>query len=211
MGKFNKVHKTNRRGQSLCGRGSQVSRKDDEVTCKSCWRVMHRFWGRELPPHISLSPIVGGRKPSARKKPSCSFCHKSSQEVAYLVAEPPAYICEACIEVVRNVVYTKCVEKKLLQAKTQKEVDEAFEYLFDVVHDARKSGSTHKLELCFAWLQRPDTIREIHTDLLLSALRLTFTMKHSISPHWADLLMHIEHELTKRGEDSKTLLWGLLR
>jgi ATP-dependent Clp protease ATP-binding subunit ClpX len=38
----------------------------------------------------------------------CSFCHKSQDDVAYMVASPPdyprAYICDECIEVCHSIL-----------------------------------------------------------------------------------------------------------
>lgn len=40
---------------------------------------------------------------------------------------------------------------QLLEASTEDEIDDAFEVLFDIVHDARDSGWLVQLQLLFKW------------------------------------------------------------
>jgi ATP-dependent protease Clp ATPase subunit len=50
---------------------------------------------------MSVKPIESG------ETPLCSFCHKSMDDVAYLVASPTdyprAYICDECVEVCHSI------------------------------------------------------------------------------------------------------------
>ena len=218
----------------MCGRDSiettQLTENNDEVTCGLCWRSMWGSWGVEPPTWVSRNK--GGRKLKKAKqeesksdeKMRCSFCDKPADAdgIDYLVAGPAAgidlprvYICNECIDVCAKTIDGQRglwqQKKQLLEAKTGKQVDSAFEIIFDVVNEARKTGATEHVEGLFRWIQTPDAIQTLHTDLLLSALRLTFTMKHHLHPSWPDLLGAIEKELTRRGEDSKMLLWGLMR
>jgi hypothetical protein len=51
---------------------------------------------------MSVKPIESG------ETPLCSFCHKSMDDVAYLVASPTdyprAYICDECVEVCHSIL-----------------------------------------------------------------------------------------------------------
>ncbi len=149
----------------------------------------------------------------------CSFCGKPCDDVRWLIAGPEedlldelprVYICDWCVHVCADVVRTKDIEHQLLKAKTEKEVNEAFDHIFDVVHQARKTGSTKKLEEMFRWVQTPKAIQNLDVGLLLACLRLTCTMKQHLET-WPDLLLAIERELTRRGEDSQQFLHGLMK
>ena len=149
----------------------------------------------------------------------CSFCGRPRDEVSWLVAGPAenllgklprVYICDECVPVCADTVRTGKAERELLAAKTEREVNEAFDRIFDVVNQARKTGSVKKLEEMFRWVQKPETIQNLDVGLLLACLRLTCTMKHFLET-WPDLLLAIERELTRRGEDSQRLLHGLMK
>jgi ATP-dependent protease Clp ATPase subunit len=51
---------------------------------------------------MSVKPTESG------EPPRCSFCHKSKDDVAYLVASPPdyprVYICDECVEVCHSIL-----------------------------------------------------------------------------------------------------------
>lgn len=156
---------------------------------------------------------------STEESVRCSFCGKSREEVRWVIAGPAeelldelprVYICDECVPVCADVAHGQTVETKLLKAKTEQEVDVAFDCIFDVVNQARTTGSTSHLEDMFRWVQKPEALEHLHADLLLACLRLTFTMKQYLET-WPDLLIAIEKELTRRGEDSQQFLCGLMR
>ena len=41
----------------------------------------------------------------------CSFCGKSSKEVELLIAAPDAFICDACVELARDIIGTHRTRK----------------------------------------------------------------------------------------------------
>lgn len=109
---------------------------------------------------------------------------------------------------------------KLLKARCEDSLDDEFESIFDLVHDARDSGDTKEVESLLEWMAEPDIIKELSPVIFLSALRLTFTMRKHISEPWKHLVNEAWVELVKRetnklgpegaGERANTLLYGLI-
>ena len=219
------MHRVSGIGNPLCGRDSvttdQLTQNNDEVTCGSCWQSMHASWGIALPSWVS--PNMGGRKKAKMKKPSnkdiaCSFCGKSKKDSTYLIQGPhkglrhelpTVHICDDCVRICGETIQQNAdIRTFLLSAKTDTEVNDGFDRIFDLVHETRRTGWLGDLEALLWWVQTKGVIQNLHTGLLLPCLRLTFTIKHHLKP-WPSLLEAVEEELIRRGEDAERLLWGL--
>lgn len=161
----------------------------------------------------------------------CSFCQKPSSDVRLIFAvdeeNTDVGICDECLFLAVDILRSRDIEipdtpqeviekhqrtwfGKLLKAKTPGEVNDAFDQVFDIVHEARKTGNLEPIDRLFRWVQKPEALEHLDLGILLGCLRLTATMKEHVET-WPDLLLAIERELTRRGENSEKLLWGLMR
>jgi len=96
----------------------------------------------------------------------------------------------------------------LLRAHDPVVLDAAFEEIFRVVDDGRTSGNLARGEHLIAWAACSHVVTQLHVEVLLACLRLTYEVREGI-PSWSELLEATERELTVRGEDVDALLHGL--
>ena len=97
---------------------------------------------------------------------------------------------------------------ELVAAQSGSEIDRAFEFIFSLVETARDDGDLAPCDLLLTWVVSPDILPAVHIDVLLSCVRLTYTMREEIVS-WKDALTAVSAELARRGEDVETLLCGL--
>ena len=90
---------------------------------------------------------------------------------------------------------------QMLAAQTEKEVDDAFTIVFDIVYDKADgtlSGMSAPVNRLLAWAKEPDVLPRLHADLLISCLRLPFMARYHLGT-WRPLRDAVERELTRRG------------
>ena len=91
---------------------------------------------------------------------------------------------------------------------TEAQIAGAFEWIFDLVDRCRRSGHLAPCDRMLAGMTDPIVCAEIHTDLILSMLRLTANFSDRL-PSWRHARSVAETVLAARGEDARVLLHGL--
>lgn len=97
---------------------------------------------------------------------------------------------------------------ELLAAKTDLQLDAAFETVLESVNAARESGDLVDCQRLLGWVGLPNVVSQLHVEVFLSCLRLTFGLRAFLS-NWNLALDAAELELERRGEDVGALLCGL--
>ena len=92
----------------------------------------------------------------------------------------------------------------LLAAKTDDEVDDAFDRIFDHANASDLAQRDSLLD----WIASPEVAPALHTDILLTCLRLNAVRRGSF-PSWSAALDAVRCELEHRGENVSALLHGM--
>lgn len=100
-----------------------------------------------------------------------------------------------------------CVQ--LLAASSDDQVDEVFESIFDIVHDARDTGDAKQLIELLNWASQSDVSNILNHEILLSILRLTASMKCAFPEQWRSFYKSVRDELESRNINAAHLLCGL--
>ncbi len=97
----------------------------------------------------------------------------------------------------------------ILNARTEEEVDAAFEHLFDEVQRCAPDDFA-RCDQLLAWLGSSSVLASIELELAVSGLRLTHRFRHKLT-NWQDTLAAVERRLVSRADadDSDSLLCGL--
>ena len=108
----------------------------------------------------------------------------------------------------------------LLAAKTDDEVDDAFDQIFGLVNAKTlsteqrideiltPSGNLAQRDSLLDWIASPEVASALHTDILLTCLRLNAVRRASF-PSWSAALDAVRCELEHRGENVSALLHGM--
>lgn len=96
----------------------------------------------------------------------------------------------------------------LLAAKTEEDVDAAFDRIFDLVAEAQERNALLECDRLLEWLARPHIAGALHIGVLLACLRLTAILRASL-PHWQAARDAVQGVLVARNEDVRSLLCGL--
>ena len=93
----------------------------------------------------------------------------------------------------------------LLNSQNEDEIDSAFEILFDIIYDEKNGGDLNLINSIFEWMSSPENICKLHYEVLLSTLRLSFTIRSILIEKWNTLLNMTEAELKSRSLDPNLL------
>jgi len=99
----------------------------------------------------------------------------------------------------------------LLAAQTDDEIDVAFELIFDSVHDAWAADNFAEVKEVVGWAAQPSVATQLNYEVLLSLLRLVFSVRSHVAEQWNALLEITRQELHRRGQpEAEALLHGLI-
>ena len=98
----------------------------------------------------------------------------------------------------------------LLAAKTELEVDDAFDLVYNEL--TNKQGDYSEYNVLMYWAMQEDVLPKLHTEVILAIIRLPYLVRGQLDA-WRPMLDAIHEEFLKREESPdcvKRLLWGLL-
>lgn len=101
------------------------------------------------------------------------------------------------------------VLNELVKASTEDQIDAAFEIIFDLIHQVRESGDFSSLKEMIMWASEPSVSPHLNYEVLLSILRLSFSIRDEIKPQWTLFHAIVKQKLLEENKDVDKLLWGL--
>ena len=99
----------------------------------------------------------------------------------------------------------------LLAAKTELEVDKAFDIVYNQLKIAHDVDDYSEYNVLMYWAMQEDVLPKLHTDIILAILRLSYSVRDKLDA-WQPMLDAAHEEFMKREDLGcvERLLWGLL-